>query len=149
MKKFNFKLDTLLKQKKLLKDEARREYSEAQEKANQKLGYIKHLYGQIDETREKISLSQKKKISEIHMINQLDEFIEGQKKRIDQERLKARELLSAAEDKHDKLVEASREFKKIEILKAKNYERFLKEKNKKEVKELDDLSMMRSSRRAV
>ena len=94
--------------------------------------------------REQIAQIQTKgqgdKISEIR---EMESFIFGHKIRIDQERLKARELMIVAEEKQEALILAAREKKVLVKLKDKRLVEFKEWLNRMEAKELDDQTSVR------
>lgn len=141
--KFVFRLATLLKQRKIEQDMAQRRYSEAQDAVSKQLLFIKKLYNESDEARLRKENLQKKGISNSHTLNQIEEFIDGNKIRIHKERQKARELMSVAEEKLEILVERVKEYKMVEKLKEKQLKEFKTKKNKKMNAEMDEMNMLR------
>ena len=103
------------------------------------MNFIKGLYAELDQTREKISLTYNENTSPLGMIQYMNEFIEGTKVRISTARMEVRELMQNAEDKLELLVEASREVRVLEKLKEKKMSEHKKAANKKETKILDDM----------
>ena len=141
---FKFNLETVLKHRTRLEEAAQREFAEAQQAVDQILNKIESMYTRLDEVREQIAQIQTKgqgdKISEIR---EMESFIFGHKIRIDQERLKARELMIVAEEKQEALILAAREKKVLVKLKDKRLVEFKEWLNRMEAKELDDQTSVR------
>lgn len=144
---FEFKFATLLKHRKRLEEAAQRDYLEAKAILDHCLEGIEALYISIEETRLQISLWQRRgQVDDLMQISDGERFIDGQKIRIERERIKARQLMAIVEEKQELLVEAAREFKKIDKLKEKLKAEHKKEAKKREVKRLDDLVVIRANR---
>ncbi|MCB0407059.1 MAG: flagellar export protein FliJ [Bdellovibrionales bacterium] len=148
--KFRFKLESLLKYRNQLKDEAQRDYRSAQFKVDQCLGEIQKMYEQMDQSRNLISQKERAKSNDqIPMILSSHDFISGQKIKIERKRQEARELMSIAEQKLEILIAKTQDFEVLKKLKERQHESFKKEKKKKENKQLDDLVTMRFRRSVV
>lgn len=147
---FKFKFTVLLKQRKRAEEAAQREYMLAQNELADCLSGIQRMYDSVEFSRNEISRLEKN--LESHPLGQVlenEKFIEGQKIRIEKERQRARDLMRVAEMKHEVLIEAAKEFKKIDRLREKNQERYNKEQKKLENKRVDDLVTIRSGRRGI
>jgi len=141
--KFKFPLESVIHYRKQLEDEARREFEVAQANLDRSLQHINYMYQQMDDSRSRILALQQKQPVDIASIRYNEEFIEGQKIRIQNERLKARDLMAIAEEKQGILVEKAKEHKILLKLKEKRKIQFLNEQKKLEVKRMDDLVTMR------
>lgn len=141
--KFKFKLNTLMKQRKIEQDIAQRDYAEASEILRKHMGHIKELYAQYDSTLAESEAIQAKGGSCMPQLAQLNDFLSGQKIKIQKAREKARELMSIEEAKLEILIEKVKAHKILEKLKEKQQEAFRKAKNKKISKDVDDLSTIR------
>lgn len=142
--KFKFQLDPLLKFRKVQEEEAMREYSEAQDILEMALHDLEALYNTIDQAMADIEeivrnggLTKEKQAF-------LDEYIKGQKIKIERQRVVVREKKQIAEEKYEVFLEATKEYKVIEKLKENRRVVFKKEMKKKEQKVVDDLVVMRS-----
>lgn len=141
--RFNFRLEKILRQRRVEQDLAQREYLIAQNEVQDQLAHIKGLYAALDAARlksEEIQLCGGECTSKLM---QIEEYMLGQKVKIQNERQRARELMQIAEEKHEILIEKAQSYKAIEKLKENKKEEFKKEKNKKEIKEMNDLVAMR------
>lgn len=147
---FHFALKTLLKHRKRLEDDAQAEYLEAQNRVNEALNTIQQMYTRIEEIREKnMDLERGSSPGKLSYIATNNEFIDGQKIRIERKRHETRELMQIAEAKHEKLVEAAREYKILEKLREKKYSAYLKEQKIKEQKQMDDVVTMKFKRGSI
>ncbi len=147
---FRFGLSTVLKHRQRMEEVAQREFAEAQGAVDECLRAIEAMYQRMDEVREEILLAQKEgDAHHLHQIVEMEGFLNGQKVRIDRLRLKARELLVVAEIKHEALIEAAKEKKILVKLKEKRFAEYKDRLNRIELKELDDLTQMRTARRKL
>ena len=144
--KFKFRLMTLLRHKKRLRDEAMKAFAEAQAEVNEKLSEIDYLFSIITESRNYAHGFEKQAAFKTTIHEYTDAYIRGVKRQIEESRLQARELMLVMEEKQEALIEATREVKSIEKLRDKQKERFLKEKKKKENKLVDENVMVRVGR---
>lgn len=145
--RFRFRLETVMRQRRVERDTAQRDYSEAQSHVQNQLLKIKKMYDQIDEARANAEKLERQGGPHANQLVQTEEFITGQIILIQQERETARELMMVAEQKLEVLTEKLQAFKILEKLKEKKREEFRKERNRRTDKEIDDLTVMRSSMR--
>jgi flagellar FliJ protein len=146
---FKFTLEPLMKHRKRLEEDAQREFFKARSAVDEALRKINSLYESIDHARRQIQLLQKSGGQSIAAITQHEEFIVGAQIRIERERKVARELMMVAEEKHQLLLEAAKEFKSIEKLKERRHRQYLEDKKKQELKIIDQTVTMRFKRGAV
>ncbi len=147
---FKFGLDTVLKHRGRLEDVAQREYAEAQAAVDECLTQIERMYQRSDEVREEIAeAEQTGTAGKLAEIREMEHFLSGQKIRIERMRLKARELLQLAEEKHEALIVAARERKILVKLKEKKLFEYRAWLQRIEAKEQDDLTMVRIARRKI
>lgn len=145
---FRFGLETVLKHRHRLEEVAQREFAEAQAAVDQCLAEIEAMYRRLDEVREEILMAQQRgSASELEMIREMETFVTGQKVRIERLRLKARELLAIAEEKHEALITAAQERKVMVKLKEKKFAEYKARIALMEAKELDDVVSLRTARR--
>ena len=139
---FKFNLETVLKHRKRLEEFAQREYAEAQAAVDECLRRIEAMYLRSDEVREEI-LSAQKAGNQVESIRAMEEFLQGQKIRIETLRQHARVLLQTAEEKQEALITAAQNKKMLVKLKEKKkiaYQDWLKSV---EQKEQDDMTSVR------
>ena len=143
--RFHFRFETVLRQREIERDIAQREYLEAQNRVRMQLSKIKKMYEQIDEARLEAEKLERAGGRHVSALVQTEEFILGQKIRVQSERQIVREFMADAEQKHEVLIEKMQAFKVLEKLKEKRREEFRKERNQRIAKEMDDLTIMRAS----
>ncbi|MGE3684101.1 MAG: flagellar export protein FliJ [Bdellovibrionales bacterium] len=145
---FRFGLEAVLKYRKRLEEIAQKDFAEAQAAAGACLREIESMYQRMDEVREEIrraaEIGTAQKLEEIRAMEQ---FLEGQKIRVERQRLKARELMAVAEEKQEALTAAVREKKVLVKLKEKRLNEHREWIARVEAKTLDDLTMVREARR--
>jgi flagellar protein FliJ len=143
MKAFKFEFERVLNHKRTVEDLARRDWAEAQARVDRGLQELEGMYALIDDTRVQVSEMTRSGAGNGPQLAQLDEFVNGQKVRIERFRQKLRELMSEAERLREILVAAARERKTFEKLKEKRFEEFKDARMAREVKQMDDLAVMR------
>jgi flagellar FliJ protein len=143
MAKFRFAFESLLTYRRRLEDVARRDYIEAKANLDAVLNEINSMYKSIDRSKELIGQLESKPPISIEEIRQAHSFVSGQLKKIDVARLRSRELMTIAEDKHYIMVEAAKQSKILDKLKEKKRLHHRSEQNKKETKIADDMITMR------
>ena len=144
--KFVFELEKVLKHKRTVENVAQRDWAEAQALVDAGMKELKALYTQVEEARNLVAMREKSGSARGFELGQVDEFVNGQKVRIERQRQKVRELMGRAEELHEALVAAARERKTFEKLKEKRFEEFKAQKKKHELKQLDDLVVTRYKR---
>ena len=145
--KFRFKLQSVLKHRLRLRDEAQREHMAAKAKVDDCLAEIQKMYDQMDQARNLIAASEKTGTKgQAAVFSSSHEFLSGQKVKIERRREEARQLMAVAEQKLEVLIEASKEYEALKNLKKRRFEEFKKQKTKKENSEIDDLVTMRFNR---
>jgi flagellar FliJ protein len=145
--KFEFVYENLLKHKKTLEEVAQRAFAEAQAHLEEMKRELNRLYEQVDDSRKRASELEKIGGEQAASISVVNEFIVGQKIRIEMQREKMRFALQAAEAKQEELIMAVREFKTLEKLKEKKWKEFKAFLKKQELKFVDDLVTTRFKRR--
>jgi flagellar protein FliJ len=145
--KFEFRFQVLLDHRGRLEDIAKRDLAEAQRELDDCLTGIKNMYAAITDAREITAREQQVGDSRaVEQIRANEFFMEGQKVRIENERQKARALMSKVEDRQEKLIEAARERKKIDKLRERMKRAHKKEQRRLETKRIDDLVTIRAGR---
>lgn len=126
---------------------AQREFAEAQQALNEILLKIEGMYRRLDEAREEIAAAERvggpRQIEEIRA---LEQFMGGFRRRIDETRLRARELMAATEEKQEALIAAAREKKILIKLRERRLHEYRERLGRIEAKELDDMTMIRQAR---
>lgn len=145
---FKFNLESVLKYRRRLENEAQRQYREAQAKVDEANSKLDLLYRSIDRSRADISKFQStSKPQALEHIRSQETFILGQGVRIKNQRLELRNLLTELEEKQEALVLALRERKSMEKLKERRKEEYLKEQLRLENQAMDEISVLRHGRK--
>ena len=143
---YKFSLQVLLEHRKNLENEARRLYVEAVSKVDEATAELNEFYAQVDRTREQNAKLERSGGTSSAALIANDNFISGQKYRIESQRKKIRGLKTAAEDLQEALIEAAKERKSLEKLKERRTEEFKKDLRKRELKETDEIVTLRHKR---
>lgn len=147
---FKFKFTSLMKYRKRMEDAAQREYLQARRNLDDCLMLIQQYYESMEKARQEIGIHQRSGDSgALSQILTLEHFIDGQKIRVTNERTRARELMAKVEEKQELLIEATREHKKLEKLEERMRDVYRKDEKRREAKQVDDLVVIRSRRRAI
>jgi flagellar FliJ protein len=141
--RYEFSLEVLLEHRRRTENEARRQYMEAQAKVDQAVAQLNEYYAQVDRTREDNLNLQRQGGAKSSSLVANENFITGQKVRIETQRMKIRELKMAAEELQLALVEAAKETKTLEKLKERQQEEYKKARRKRDMKETDELVVLR------
>lgn len=145
---FQFHLEKVLTHRRRVEDDAKRDYMAAKANTIKALRDLEDLYVAIDAARSRGHSMQAGEPDPrtVPTLQNIDQFICGQKIRIERQRAVIREIKSEEERLHDILVQASREKKTLEKLREKHLRTYLEEMARREQAELDDLTIMRYGR---
>ncbi len=146
--KYKFAFEKLLVHRKITEDRARKEFLLAQAKVDGAEGELKKMYDDVTNAHDRVGRLQQTSGQNAASLMVADEFIVGQKIRIQHQREKIRQLLAVAEEKRAILIEAAREKKTLEKLKEKRFEEFKRTQKKREMREIDEIVTMRFKREA-
>ena len=127
-----------------MQDLAKKDFLEAQMLVTNKQEVIKGYFNQIGKSREAVFQAANEGGQFTLSGQQSEQFINLTQIRIKWAQQELRDLMMLAEEQKEVLVEATRELKKFEILKEKKHQEFKKLAQKKEAKELDDMTVMRN-----
>ena len=144
MKKFKFRLETVLNERKKNENIKLRDWTLAQRilqtLANQKIQFEKRLNEACSEATQLAELP----INSSAEFYTIDNFIKGIKLLIQWKEQEIERATKLTQKKYSEYVQASQKRKILEKLKEKRTEEFKKAIHKKELKELDDLYIMRA-----
>ncbi len=146
MKKFKFRLETVLKQRRIVEDLAKKALAQAQAELSLKMAEINDLYESIDNAREQRGKKQEAGGFVPFELESAEGFIRLQEIKIEREKLIARQLMTVVEEVHEALVEAATERMAMEKLKEKKKEAYIIKARKDETKKIEDIVVMRSRR---
>ncbi len=144
--KFKFKLATVKKHRKILKDLAQKEFELARIAVDQKHAQINMMYEAIDNARKMADDMHSEEKVKSSPFQQIEDFIIGQNIRIQKARFEVRELMAVLEEKQEILLEKVKDHKILEKLEEKKHAEFKKDLNKKLQVQADDMTIMRFSR---
>ena len=137
--KFKFGYEKLLHHRQTIEDLARREMLLAQQIVDLANMELRGMYEQIDLARLRASNILREQGPHAVALAQIDEFIKLQHVRIDQHRVKLREMMAELEQKQAVLVEAAKEKKTLEKLKERRLHEFKRQNKKRELKAIDEV----------
>lgn len=148
MKKFDFRLQKILQHRQILLERAKGDYLEALNKVHLKEDYIEELETNIMSSRETVlELCQTGQNQSSRLVS-MEEFIIATKFLVKRAKLELRELKTELEALQEKMIEASRDHKALELMKDRKREEHRKEVIKDEQKKVDDIFLMRRNRKA-
>jgi flagellar export protein FliJ len=143
MRKFRFKFDTLLKQRKAREEAALRQLSEAQRAYQAELARKSELEGQLERgLLRREALGQSPTQITAFLVEQ--DFITGTKQRLIQNQQAITRAMRGMEKSLRTYLHCRRQTRMMETLYEKHYEEFKKELARKEAKMLEDFAVMRS-----
>lgn len=142
--KFKFGLEKVLKHRKILEDLAQKDFQEAMAEYNKKRKHIEDLIDSQKQARNRsFSLVSKTGGQVLESVKQIQEFVNLQDIRIEQETKKLDELEKLVESKREVLRQKAMDKKILERLEVKRREAFEAEKLRQEQREIDDNISMR------
>lgn len=145
---FKFTLESVLKYRRRLENEAQRQFNEARQKLDDAKQKLDALYASVDSSRQQIcELQTGALVKKLEGIRDREEFIIGQGLRIQAQRKEVRALTSVVEEKQEELVLALRERKSMEKLKEKRKLEYEKEQLRLESQAMDEISVLRFGRK--
>lgn len=145
--KFQFRMQTVLRQRERERDQARFDYLEARRMLDECLAELDNFYKEVDESRAEIhnhqSHSDQNSVS--HIVY-LESYISGVNLKIKNKKLQARELMRLVEDKLEDLTKANQNVKSLEKYKEKKFAEWKELEKKLELKKNEDLMIMKYGR---
>jgi flagellar FliJ protein len=141
--KFKFSYESLLEHRKLEEEIARRDFYEAQNNLDEQKAIYKELYTRLHEIEKESSQMQAAPIIPIEELRERDEFMIGQKIKIQRQRDLVINFTTIAEGKQEILINAAKERKILDKLKEKQKLEFKKALAKKEAKQTDEVIVTR------
>lgn len=147
--KFKFSLDKVLVHRRRVEDEARRDWVVAQSRTQEAIRLLERLYAEIDEAR---SRQQQSRMG-MSILGQptatlqaMDQFLDGQRLRIDRQRIQVRELKGEEERFQDAWAQRAQERRALEKLRERRLQEYRERIDRAERLEIEDLSVMRHGR---
>ena len=149
-KKFKFRLESVLKYRKIIEDERKREFAEANKAVEEQRGKIRQLEDERHEMVDVIRGMRSGKTKEdVHLSSMVDAMlvVGGIDMGIQSANNEIRRLSKEVEGKRLAFVEAQRDKKAIEILKDKRKEVYLHDLEAENQAQLDELSIRMARKR--
>jgi flagellar FliJ protein len=146
MSKFRFKLEKVLQHRKVLEDMAQRDLEEAVAQLISLENQVQKYHESITTARETAYQIQTQGGNPGPALSQIDSFIKGQEVRIERENIKIKEQQSLVENLREILRQKAIDYKILEELREKKKQEFVKEQNRLEQKENDEMNSMRFGR---
>ncbi|MCX8029773.1 MAG: hypothetical protein N2712_07260 [Brevinematales bacterium] len=134
MKKFNFKLQRILEIKQKLRDLDKQDLSRKASEYNLELSKIRKL-----QEEKKNAVTEMKNISRIEDLQMFDKYIVSNEKMQEYKRIDALKKEKPFKEAMAKYLEKDREVKILEKLKQKLYQEFLRDSQKEESQEIDEI----------
>lgn len=145
--KFQFRMQTVLRQREREQDQARFDYLEARRMLDECLAELDNLYKEVDESRLEIQNHQKNSDqNSVSHILYLETYISGVNLKIKNKRLQVREVTRLVEDKLEDLTKANQSVKTLEKYKDKKFDEWKDQQKKLELKKNEDLMIMKYGR---
>ena len=145
--KFQFRMQTVLRQRERERDQARFDYFDAKRMLDECLAELDHFYKEVDESRADIHKRQTSSDqNSVSYIVYLESYISGVNLKIKNKKLQVRELMRLVEDKLEDLTKANQNVKTLEKYKEKKFAEWKTEQNKLELKKNEDLMIMKYGR---
>lgn len=144
--KFKFPLDIVLKERKVRRDEAERDYRIALSKLEDQRLKLEKMRARLKSVRNEMQSACESGGHLSGTLVSMAEFVEGQKIRLQSEFQVLKSLEEIAEGRKRILVEAQKELKTLEKLREKRYTEFKTRMRKKENELMDEISITRFSR---
>lgn len=145
---FRFRLQKVLDHRRRIEGDAKRDYTAAQQATRQALKELEDLYLAIDLARSKghQAVNGRATATTTPTLQHIDQFIVGQKIRIERQRAKIREIKGEEERCQEVLISAARERKTMEKLYERHLQEHREHQNRLEQAEADDLTTLRFGR---
>ena len=143
--KFNFKLQKVLEHRKILEDLAQKDFLEsvsALKVEEDQLDFLRTARHKAFDRRFQIQTEALDPHGLLAM-QQIENFIKGQDRRIEAQKAKVQEAEKLVEFKREILRQKATEYKIIDKLKEKQKAEYVEEMNRKEQKEIDELNVIR------
>lgn len=144
--KFKFPFEAVMKERRIRRDQAERDYRASQAKVDEQKGILGSMKGSLGEALDGVQQVRSGGGKLGSALKSYQEFIEGQKIRIQRQIKTIKGLEEIADEKRNILVEVAKDLKILEKLKEKKYNQFKVEMRKKEMKFIDEISITRAAR---
>ena len=147
--RFKFPFETLMKERRIRRDEAERVFRLAQHKVDEQRDLLTQYREGLKVARADVGGVRAGGGKLVGALSSYEDFIEGQKIRIQRQHKTVKSLEEVAEQKRILLVEANKDLKALEKLREKRYNEFKVQLRKREAKFSDEVSIMRAAREKI
>lgn len=145
--KFKFHLEKVLNHKKILEDQAKKDFGEISKKLRDQEQFLKNIEADLTTAyQNKFQVQQTGGVITSYL-EFFHNYYLSQKKLIENQKKIVQGLTKILEEKRLFLVQAAREHKTFNMLKDKKIIEFKKELNKREQKRIDEMNIMRQELR--
>lgn len=145
--KFKFPLQKVLEHRKTLENIAQRDFQQAQAIYYDEIEILKEMEKTLTETYEKIfHLQHQGSGRTSEQLQHLNDFIKGQKIRIERQRSKIQECEKVVEELREILRGKAIDYKIIDKLRERKKAAFEEERRKYEQNEMDEMNVLRKAR---
>lgn len=141
--KFKFALEKVLKHKKIIEDQAKKDFGVVARKLHEQEQYLKNLETDLQTAYDNKYQVQKMGGAVASYLEFFHQYYLTQRQMIENQKKIIQGLEKILEEKRQFLVSAAREHKTFIMLKEKKKLEFKKEMNKREQKRIDDMNIMR------
>lgn len=141
--KFKFALEKVLKHKKILEDQAKKDFGEVSKRLRDQEQYLVNLEADLTTAYENKHQIQRSGGNITAYLDFFHNYYIAQKKLIENQKRIIQGLEKILEEKRQFLVQAARDHKTFLMLKEKKKLEFKKELNKRDQKRLDEMNIMR------
>jgi len=146
MKKFKFRLEKVLMQRQIVADLAQRSLAEAQMQLNAETDVRDEMVAVKERSLQERAKAVESTTDWANSVSQINQFLTGQDVRIKRQNERIKETENLVEARREILRHAVSEVKILERLEEKEKQSFMKELNKAEQAEADELTVLRFSR---
>ena len=144
--KFKFPLQKVMQHRKTLEDLAQKDFQLAQAELKRQLEILQQMHDSVSQARDAAFRQQSDGGKASAALTQVHDFLRGQDIRIERQKGKVKECESLVENLREILRQKAIDYKIIEELREKRLKEWKIDKNKREQKRADDISLMRFRR---
>ncbi len=144
--KFNFSLQKVLEHRKVLEDLAQKDFQEGLAALVHEQNLLTQLQDQTRLAYDEVFQAQHSKSGQTSdQLRQLNEFIAGQKVRIERQKAKIQEFINRVEGLREILREKAVDYKIIERLRERKKTEYNDEAARRDQKEMDEIAILRKA----
>ncbi|MFS4459439.1 flagellar export protein FliJ [Bdellovibrio sp. HCB2-146] len=141
--KFKFPLQKVLEHRKLRENLVKKDFQEAQSLLNEQVEILNKMNQDVANAYDQIGKLTKMGGAQGPALEQIHEFLKGQRRRIHTQEQKVQEFEKLVEAKREILRQAAQEYKIMEKMRENKFEDYRQERLAQEQKENDEQSILR------